>query len=173
MTQATDELCCCRHCHTPNKQLTGLCKHVSQLFTTEAAAASADPTVTWWCRLDYPGIGPEHSYLSEIGRAEYYAVTDDEALEAFQQVSRLEGIIPALETSHAFAYLKVCRPSQLSMVNLTLQSSLPGELTLTHVTICQCPGVVVLILHGSRPTFACFLTCVFKEVTTSRVVPAH
>lgn len=59
------------------------------------------------CRLDYPGIGPEHSYLSEIGRAEYYAVTDDEALEAFQQVSRLEGIIPALETSHAFAYLKV------------------------------------------------------------------
>ena len=58
-------------------------------------------------RLDYPGIGPEHSYLSEIGRAEYYAVTDDEALEAFQQVSRLEGIIPALETSHAFAYLKV------------------------------------------------------------------
>lgn len=60
-----------------------------------------------YCRLDYPGIGPEHSYLSEIGRAEYYAVTDAEALEAFQQVSRLEGIIPALETSHAFAYLKV------------------------------------------------------------------
>ena len=57
--------------------------------------------------MDYPGIGPEHSYLSDIGRAEYYAVTDAEALEAFQQVSRLEGIIPALETSHAFAYLKV------------------------------------------------------------------
>jgi len=57
--------------------------------------------------LDYPGIGPEHSYLSDIGRAEYYAVTDAEALEAFQHVSRLEGIIPALETSHAFAYLKV------------------------------------------------------------------
>lgn len=62
------------------------------------------------CRLDYPGIGPEHSYLNDIGRAEYYAVTDDEALEAFQQVSRLEGIIPALETSHAFAYLKVQYP---------------------------------------------------------------
>ncbi len=60
-----------------------------------------------WYRLDYPGIGPEHSYLSDIGRAEYYAVTDAEALEAFQHVSRLEGIIPALETSHAFAYLKV------------------------------------------------------------------
>lgn len=59
--------------------------------------------------LDYPGVGPEHSYFKEIGRAEYYAVTDDEALEAFQRVSRLEGIIPALETAHAFAYLeKLC-----------------------------------------------------------------
>ncbi len=59
------------------------------------------------CRLDYPGIGPEHSYLSEIGRAEYFAVTDKQALDAFVRVSRLEGIIPALETSHAFAYLEV------------------------------------------------------------------
>lgn len=59
--------------------------------------------------LDYPGVGPEHSYLKEIGRAEYYSVTDDEALEAFQLMSRLEGIIPALETAHAFAYLdKLC-----------------------------------------------------------------
>lgn len=59
--------------------------------------------------LDYPGVGPEHSYLKDTGRAEYYAVTDAEALKAFQLVSRLEGIIPALETSHAFAYLdKLC-----------------------------------------------------------------
>lgn len=59
--------------------------------------------------LDYPGVGPEHSYLKEIGRAEYYGVTDQEALDALQQVSRLEGIIPALETAHAFAYLdKLC-----------------------------------------------------------------
>ena len=59
------------------------------------------------CSLDYPGIGPEHSFLRDIGRAEYYAVTDDEALEAFQRLSELEGIIPALETSHAIAYLEV------------------------------------------------------------------
>ena len=59
------------------------------------------------CSLDYPGIGPEHSYLSELGRAEYFAVTDQQALDAFVRVSRLEGIIPALETSHAFAYLEV------------------------------------------------------------------
>ena len=58
-------------------------------------------------RLDYPGIGPEHSYLLDSGRAEYYSATDDEALEAFQRISKLEGIIPALETSHAFAYLEV------------------------------------------------------------------
>ncbi|MEO0647632.1 MAG: tryptophan synthase subunit beta, partial [Cyanobacteria bacterium J06650_10] len=56
--------------------------------------------------LDYPGVGPEHSYFKDLGRAEYYSVTDAEALEAFQLVSRLEGIIPALETAHAFAYLE-------------------------------------------------------------------
>lgn len=59
--------------------------------------------------LDYPGVGPEHSYLKDSGRAEYYSVTDKEALEAFQRISRLEGIIPALETAHAIAFLdKLC-----------------------------------------------------------------
>ena len=56
--------------------------------------------------LDYPGVGPEHSYLKDIGRAEYYSVTDAEALAAFQRLSKLEGIIPALETAHAIAYLE-------------------------------------------------------------------
>ncbi len=55
--------------------------------------------------LDYPGVGPEHAWLKDIGRASYGAVTDAQALEAFQQLCRTEGIIPALETSHAFAYL--------------------------------------------------------------------
>tara|TARA_R100001126_G_scaffold92420_1_gene62286 strand:- start:695 stop:1282 length:588 start_codon:yes stop_codon:yes gene_type:complete len=53
--------------------------------------------------LDYPGIGPEHAWLKDIGRVEYTAVTDDEALEAFQLLCRTEGIIPALEPSHAIA----------------------------------------------------------------------
>ena len=53
--------------------------------------------------LDYPGIGPEHAWLKDIGRAEYRATTDAEALEAFQLCSKLEGIIPALEPSHALA----------------------------------------------------------------------
>ena len=56
--------------------------------------------------LDYPGVGPEHAYLSDIKRAKYVKIYDDEALEAFYQTSKIEGIIPALETAHALAYLK-------------------------------------------------------------------
>lgn len=55
--------------------------------------------------LDYPGVGPEHAWLKDTGRARYVAVTDDEAIDAFVQLSRLEGIIPALESAHAIAYL--------------------------------------------------------------------
>lgn len=56
--------------------------------------------------LDYPGVGPEHSYFKDEAIAEYVAVTDDDALKAFHQICKLEGIIPALETAHAFAYLE-------------------------------------------------------------------
>ena len=55
--------------------------------------------------LDYPGVGPEHAYLRDSGRATYAAVTDADALRAFRQLARLEGIIPALEPSHAIAWL--------------------------------------------------------------------
>ena len=55
--------------------------------------------------LDYPGVGPEHSYLASIGRAEYPAVTDAEVIDAFQLLSRTEGIIPALEPAHALAWI--------------------------------------------------------------------
>jgi tryptophan synthase beta chain len=60
--------------------------------------------------LDYPGVGPEHSHLKDIGRAEYYSITDAEALESLKLVCTLEGIIPALETAHAFAYLNTLAP---------------------------------------------------------------
>ncbi|MDF1509305.1 tryptophan synthase subunit beta [Robertmurraya sp. DFI.2.37] len=60
--------------------------------------------------LDYPGVGPEHSYLKDIGRVEYHSITDDEALEALTLLCKLEGIIPALESSHAIAYaIKLAR----------------------------------------------------------------
>ena len=60
--------------------------------------------------LDYPGIGPEHAWLHDIGRAEYVAITDTEALEAFQLCCALEGIIPALEPSHALAHVTKIAP---------------------------------------------------------------
>ncbi len=72
--------------------------------------------------LDYPGIGPEHSWLHDTGRAEYVSVTDDEALDAFQKLSRYEGIIPALEPAHAFAHiLKIAgkmNKDQIILMNL-------------------------------------------------------
>lgn len=61
--------------------------------------------------LDYPGIGPEHANLAETGRAQYVPVTDDEAVEAFEYLSRTEGIIPAIESAHAIAYAKKLAPS--------------------------------------------------------------
>lgn len=61
--------------------------------------------------LDYPGVGPEHSYLRDIGRAEYVPVSDDEAVEAFEYLSRTEGIIPAIESSHAIAYAMKLAPT--------------------------------------------------------------
>ena len=73
--------------------------------------------------LDYPGVGPEHAYLNDIGRAEYVGCTDDEALAAFHRLCRTEGIIPALESSHAVAYgMKLAatmRPDQHVLVNLS------------------------------------------------------
>ena len=73
--------------------------------------------------LDYPGIGPEHAYLSDIKRAEYAAVTDDEAVEAFEYLSRIEGIIPAIESAHAVAYTRKIAPSmskdKIIVVNLS------------------------------------------------------
>ena len=61
--------------------------------------------------LDYPGIGPEHAHLHDIGRAEYVPVTDDEAVDAFEYLTRIEGIIPAIESAHAVAYAKKLAPT--------------------------------------------------------------
>jgi len=84
-----------------------------QILATHSVAAG----------LDYPGVGPEHSFLKETGRAQYASVTDKEALEAFNLLSRLEGIIPAFESSHALAYLvkisKKLKKGTVAVVNLS------------------------------------------------------
>jgi tryptophan synthase beta chain len=77
--------------------------------------------------LDYPGVGPEHSYLKDIGRTEYYSVTDQEALAAYQQLAQLEGIIPALETAHALAYLATLCPQLTGSPRLVLNCSGRGD----------------------------------------------
>ena len=84
-----------------------------QIATTHSVAAG----------LDYPGVGPEHAWLKEIGRAEYVAVTDDQALKAFVELSRTEGILPALESAHALAYAmelaKEMEKDEIIVVNLS------------------------------------------------------
>ena len=73
--------------------------------------------------LDYPGIGPEHAHLHDIGRAEYVPITDEEAVEAFEYLSKIEGIIPAIESAHAIAYAKKLAPTmdkdQIIVVNIS------------------------------------------------------
>ena len=77
--------------------------------------------------LDYPGVGPEHSYLKDTGRAEYYSVTDKEAIKALCKVSELEGIIPALETAHAFAYLEKLCPQLSGSPRIVINCSGRGD----------------------------------------------
>jgi len=73
--------------------------------------------------LDYPGVGPEHAWLKDIGRAKYVAINDDEALQAFHDLTKIEGIIPALESSHALAYATKLAPTmdkdKIIIVNLS------------------------------------------------------
>ena len=73
--------------------------------------------------LDYPGIGPEHADLYDKGRAEYVAITDDEAVDAFEYLSKLEGIIPAIESAHAVAYARKLAPTmgkdQIIVINIS------------------------------------------------------
>lgn len=89
----------------------------------QSADGQIDPVYSISAGLDYPGIGPEHAYLSEIKRAKYVPITDDEAVAAFEFIAKTEGIIAAIESSHAVAYaMKLAptmRPDQQIMVNLS------------------------------------------------------
>ncbi|ASQ45670.1 tryptophan synthase subunit beta [Legionella clemsonensis] len=90
-----------------------LCDEYGQIKDTHSVSAG----------LDYPGVGPEHAYLKDIGRVAYVAINDEEALDAFRILTKIEGIIPALESSHAVAYaMKLAKkmlPSQRIIVNLS------------------------------------------------------
>ena len=90
--------------------------------------------------LDYPGVGPEHAWLKDSGRAEYVAVTDEEALQAFHELCRLEGIIPALESSHAVAYATKIAPTLARDAILLVNLSGRGDKDM-H-TVAQRSGIV-------------------------------
>ncbi|MBC8139330.1 MAG: tryptophan synthase subunit beta [Fibrella sp.] len=111
-----------RHAATLTKGRPGVL-HGSQTYLLQDAHGQIQEAHSISAGLDYPGVGPEHSSFKDRGRAEYVSVTDAEALDAFGWVSRCEGIIPALETSHAFAYLKTLAktmtPDQIVVVNLS------------------------------------------------------
>jgi len=97
--------------------------HGNRTYILQDANGQITETHSISAGLDYPGVGPEHAYLKDIGRAEYVGITDKEALEAFHYLCRTEGIIPALESSHAVAYsmklAKTMRPDQHILVNLS------------------------------------------------------
>ncbi len=84
--------------------------HGNRTYLLQSADGQIEEAHSISAGLDYPGIGPEHAFLFETGRVEYVGVTDDEALAAFQLCTRSEGIIPALETAHALAYLTTLAP---------------------------------------------------------------
>lgn len=97
--------------------------HGFKCYVMQEAGGDIQPTHSIAAGLDYPGVGPEHSYYKSIGRADYVTVTDDEALEAFQLLSKTEGIIPALESAHAVAYAMKVAPQmdrdQIIVVNVS------------------------------------------------------
>ena len=97
--------------------------HGNRTYLMEDVAGQIVGTHSVSAGLDYPGVGPEHAWLKDIGRAHYHAVTDDEAMDAFHTVTRTEGIIPALETAHALAYAarlsQELGPDKCLVVNLS------------------------------------------------------
>lgn len=97
--------------------------HGNRTYLIEDENGQIIPTHSISAGLDYPGVGPEHSWLHDIGRVNYVAVTDDEALAAFRELTLVEGIMPALESSHAVAYAKKhaarMRKDEIMIVNLS------------------------------------------------------
>ena len=97
--------------------------HGNRTYLMEDSDGQITETHSVSAGLDYPGVGPEHAWLKDIGRAQYVAATDQEALQAFHELTRTEGIIPALESSHALAYTRKLAPTmdkdQILVINLS------------------------------------------------------
>ncbi|QTN24554.1 tryptophan synthase subunit beta [Rhizobacter sp. AJA081-3] len=101
--------------------------HGNRTYLLQDANGQITETHSISAGLDYPGVGPEHAYLKDIGRAEYVGITDDEALSAFHRLCRTEGIIPALESSHAVAHAMKLAPTMRSDQHLLVNLSGRGD----------------------------------------------
>ncbi len=95
----------------------------------------ADPNGTAF--IDYPGVGPEHAWLKDTGRAEYVVADDDEALEAFKELTKVEGIMPALETAHALAYVRKLAPTMKKNLNIVVNVSGRGDKDINTVAAIE------------------------------------
>ncbi|MDA9094397.1 tryptophan synthase subunit beta [Gammaproteobacteria bacterium] len=114
--------------------------HGARSYLMQDAAGQVKDTKSVSAGLDYPGVGPEHSWLKDIGRAEYVAVSDDDALKAFHEVTELEGIMPALETAHAFAYLPVLAKELGNEANIVVNVSGRGDKDIN--TVAEIDGIL-------------------------------
>ena len=114
--------------------------HGARSYLMQDEAGQVKDTKSVSAGLDYPGVGPEHSWLKDIGRAEYVAVSDDDALKAFHEVTELEGIMPALETAHAFAYLPVLAKELGNEANIVVNVSGRGDKDIN--TVAEIDGIL-------------------------------
>jgi tryptophan synthase beta chain len=111
-----------KHAAPLNKGVPGVL-HGNRTYLMEDENGQIIETHSVSAGLDYPGVGPEHSWLKDIGRVNYVAINDDEALAAFRKITKTEGIMPALESSHALAYVEKLAPTmskdQIIIANLS------------------------------------------------------
>ena len=115
-----------KHAATIAKGTLGIFHGMKSYFCQDVYGQIA-PVYSISAGLDYPGIGPEHAHLHDLGRAEYVPVTDDEAIGAFEYLSRTEGIIPAVESAHAVAYARKLAPSMSADESITICLSGRGD----------------------------------------------
>ncbi len=113
--------------------------HGNRTYLMEDDDGQIIPTHSISAGLDYPGVGPEHAWLKDIGRAQYVSVTDDDALRGFHRMTRTEGIIPALETSHAIAHVLEIAPTMKPNQSLIINLSGRGDKDLN--TIARLEGI--------------------------------
>ena len=124
--------------------------HGAMSYVIQNSAGQISPTHSIAAGLDYPGIGPEHAWLKSTGRASYATATDEEALEAFRVLSAHEGIIPALESAHALAY--IMRAARQLDKNMIVVVNLSGRGDKDVEQVAALKQEVVQASHGRNPT---------------------